>query len=237
MDRTFPARYAVAASVVAALALPLVFGALAWWLLPPDSVIGLDNTVEETEQWVRSWGAWGVAGSIALMVAHSFLPFPAEIIAIANGMLYGPLWGSVVTWVGAMLGAAMAFGLVRLLGRPFLFRMLSPHRLHQIERWSRERGGVTLLVSRLIPLIAFNLLNYGAALTGISWWTFLWATGIGILPLTILLAVVGDRVLVLPLWIWIALGVLALACWVALHRWRPVSHDGLPGKDVNERAP
>ncbi len=86
----------------------------------------MNNTVEETEAWIRSWGAWGVAGSIGLMTAHSFLPFPAEIIAVANGMVYGPLWGSAITWVGAMLGASMAFGLVRLLGRPFLFRMLSP---------------------------------------------------------------------------------------------------------------
>jgi len=235
-DPSLSTRNAVLASLAAALALPLAFGALAWWLLPPDSVIGLDNTVEETEQWVRSWGAWGVVGSIALMVAHSFLPFPSEIIAIANGMLYGPLWGSVITWVGAMLGAAIAFGLVRVLGRPFLFRMLSPHRLEGLERWSRERGGMTLLVSRLIPLIAFNLLNYGAALTGISWWTFLWATGIGILPLTILLAVIGDRALVLPLWIWIALGVVVLACWLALRRWRLTVHGGLPDNDANERT-
>lgn len=230
------ARDAVVASFAAALALPLIFGTLAWWLLPPDSVIGLNNTVEETEKWVRSWGAWGVAGSIGLMVAHSFLPFPAEIIAIANGMLYGPFWGSVVTWVGAMLGATTAFGLVRLLGRPFLFRMLSPDRLQQIERWSRERGGVTLLISRLIPLIAFNLLNYGAALTGISWWTFLWATGIGILPLTILLAVIGDHALVLPMWIWIALGVVLLACWLAIRRWKLIVRGRLPDNDANERT-
>lgn len=236
-DPTISGRYAVAASFAAALALLLVFGALAWWLLPPDSAIGLNNTVEETEAWIRSWGAWGVAGSIALMTAHSFLPFPAEIIALANGMVYGPLWGSVVTWAGAMLGATMAFGLVRLLGRPLLFRMLSPNRLQQLERWSRERGGMTLLLSRLIPLIAFNLLNYGAALTGISWWTFLWATGIGILPLTILLAVIGDRVLVLPRWTWIALGVLVLACWLALRRWGPLSRGGRPDADASENDP
>ena len=50
------------------------------------------------------------------MVAHSFLPFPAEIVALANGMVFGPLWGAVVIWVGAMLGAATAFALVRALG-------------------------------------------------------------------------------------------------------------------------
>ena len=57
---------------------------------------------------------------------------------------------------------------------------------------------MSLLIGRLIPLIAFNLINYAAALTEISWWTFLWATGIGILPLTILLNVVGNQMLTVP---------------------------------------
>ena len=69
---------------------------------------------------------------------------------------------------------------------------------------------MSLLIGRLIPLIAFNLINYAAALTEISWWTFLWATGTGILPLTILLNVVGDQMLTVP-----ALG-LAIA-WCSWH--------------------
>jgi uncharacterized membrane protein YdjX (TVP38/TMEM64 family) len=51
-------------------------------------------------------------------------------------------------------------------------------------------------------VIAFNLINYAAALTEISWWTFVWATGVGILPLTVLLAVAGDGMLQMPSWCW-----------------------------------
>lgn len=204
------------------LAVLAVVGAIgvAWWLLAPATLIGPGDTVEGTVALIRSWGAWGVVGSIALMVAHSFLPFPAEIVACANGMIYGPVWGTAVTWVGAMLGAAAAFGLVRWLGRPFLRRRLAPGQWQRIDRWSRSRGGAALLVSRLIPLIAFNLINYAAALTEISWWTFLWATGLGILPLTILLAILGDRMIQLPLWAWALLGALALASWLLLQRRR-----------------
>ena len=83
---------------------------------------------------------------------------------------------------------------------------------------------MSLLIGRLIPLIAFNLINYAAALTEISWWTFLWATGIGILPLTILLNVVGDQMLTVPLWAWLLLGAVGILIWLILHlRWRAVS--------------
>lgn len=207
--------------LAAALVLLLASGALAWWVLPSPWVRDLDNTVEGTAALIRSWGAWGVIGSIGLMVAHSFLPFPAEIVAVANGMVYGPVGGTAITWAGAMLGASTAFGLVRLLGRPFVQRALSSRHQQQLAVWSRERGGVTLLIGRLIPVIAFNLINYAAALTGISWWTFLWATGIGILPLTVLLNVLGDQMLTMPLWAWLGLGGIAALTWLILHfRWR-----------------
>ena len=220
----------IAISVTAALLLLLASGALALWLLPPAWVIDLDNTVEGTVALIRSWGAWGVLGSIGLMVAHSFLPFPAEVVTIANGMVYGPVWGTIITWVGAMLGASAAFGLVRLLGRPFVQRVLSSRHRQQLAVWSRERGGVSLLIGRLIPLIAFNLINYAAALMEISWWTFLWATGIGILPLTILLNVLGDQMLTVPLWAWLLLSAVAVLSWLILHlRWRAVSrHENPP---------
>ena len=208
-----------AVRLIAMLLGALAIGALGWWFWP--LMPGAPSAVRDVEALIRSWGAWGALGSIGLMVAHSFLPFPSEIIALANGMLYGPLWGTVVTWVGAMLGAAAAFGAVRALGQPALRKLLPASKHAALVRWSREHGGLALLVARLIPVIAFNLINYAAALTEITWWTFLWATGLGILPLTIVLAVLGDNVLDMPLWGWgLLLGAIA-AIWLLLHRWRP----------------
>lgn len=165
----------------------------------------IDFSSDEIEDIIRSWGMWGVAGSIGLMVLHSFVPFPAEIVAIANGMIYGPFWGVVITWIGAMLGAFLAFGLARAFGRPFVERMVARKRWQLFDDWTAERGGRIVLLSRLCPVIAFNLVNYAAGLARISWWTFFWATGIGILPLTILMVVMGDQIGVLPWWVWLVL--------------------------------
>jgi uncharacterized membrane protein YdjX (TVP38/TMEM64 family) len=204
----------------AALLLLIAVGAGTWSLWPMEFSIGGENTIEGMVAQIRSWGPWAALGSIALMVVHSFIPFPSEIITVANGMVFGPFWGSVITWVGAMLGAISTFGLVRLLGRPFVYRMLSESQLRRLSEWSSTRGGGALLIGRLIPVIAFNLLNYGAALTGISWWTFIWVTGLGILPLTILLNVFGDSILTMTAWnwVWLLLGALAVLGWVLARR-------------------
>jgi len=206
-------------AIAAAGLLLLTAGVVAWRLWPAEFSFR-ETSIESLVAQVRSWGNWAVLGSIALMIAHSFLPFPAEIVTIANGMVFGPLWGSLITWVGAMLGASGTFALVRLLGRPFVNRMLSDPQARKLSEWSATRGGMALLIGRLIPVIAFNLLNYAAALTHISWWTFLWATGLGILPLTVLLNVFGSSVLSMTAWnwIWLLLGAAVLLAWVLERR-------------------
>jgi uncharacterized membrane protein YdjX (TVP38/TMEM64 family) len=173
---------------------------------------------QEIEQTIRGWGAWGVAASLGLMVVHSVVPFPAEFVAIANGMVYGPFWGVVITWSGAMLGAFLAFGLARRFGRPFVAAMVTERQWRHVDDWAAVEGGRLILVSRFFPVIAFNLINYAAGLTRVSWWTFTWATGLGILPLTVLMVVMGDRIRTLPWHAWAATLAAFLVLWVVFHR-------------------
>jgi len=200
---------------VAVLAGLLLVGGGAWAFAAwSPELSGLARSVEVAEARIRSWGAWGVGGSILLMVVHSFVPFPAEILAMANGMVYGPLWGTVVTWVGAMLGAYLAFGLARWLGRPFVLALLAERRRRALDAWVARQGGGALFFSRFVPVISFNLINYAAGLAAVSWWTFTWATGLGILPLTFVMVLAGHGVLAGHSWVWLpAAGVLGWAVW------------------------
>lgn len=174
-------------------------------------------SLERIQDLVRSAGSWAVVVSIGLMVLHSFVPFPAEFITVANGLVFGFVKGVIVTWVGAMTGAVVAFGLARSLGRPFVMRLLSGERENRLEEWIDRLGTDTLLVGRFIPAISFNLMNYGAGLSPVSWWTFLWTTGIGILPMTILMVWAGGRIDEIPLWAWGLLVLIALLMVVVVH--------------------
>ena len=182
----------------------------------------LGISVQGIEDTILSWGPWGVAGSIGLMVLHSFVPFPAEFLALANGMVYGPVWGVVITWIGAMLGAYAAFGLARWLGRPFVARMVARRDWEVLDDWAARQGGGMVLIARFIPVIAFNLVNYAAGLTRISWWTFTWSTGLGILPVTVLMVIMGDNIDTLAWEWWLLLLAAALVLWFAVrHKLTP----------------
>ncbi len=217
------------------LGVALIAGALYIGTQTGFSAKGIEVTIQ-------SWGAWGVFASIGLMILHSFVPFPAEFLAIANGMVYGPLWGTVVTWTGAMLGAFLAFGLARALGRPFVAMLVARKDRHLLDELVATQGGRLVLISRFVPVIAFNLVNYAAGLTRISWWTFAWATGIGILPMTTLMVVMGDRIETLAWQMWLLVGAGALILWFAFHHYfwpvrtsksqdRPASSSGLHIRD------
>lgn len=168
--------------------------------------------------YIRASGHWGIAVSVGLMIVHSFVPFPAELVAVANGMVYGWFWGIVITWAGAMIGAMLSFGLARKLGRPFVDRYLSDSHLQRIDAWLAHHGPGSLMFSRFIPVIAFNLINYAAGLTRIPGWTFFWVTAIGITPLTALMVAMGDQAHRVSGWLWAGLLVAGLALWLATHR-------------------
>jgi uncharacterized membrane protein YdjX (TVP38/TMEM64 family) len=175
-------------------------------------------SIADIEATILSWGRWGMAASIGLMVLHSFVPFPAELISIANGMVYGPYWGVVITWIGAMLGAFLAFGLARILGRPFVEAIVSQKNWQKVDDLAARQGWSVVFLSRFVPIISFNLINYAAGITRISWWTFAWTTGVGILPMTTLMVVMGHHIEHLSWTAWLLVIALGIAMWFLLHR-------------------
>ncbi len=204
------------AALAAAAALLIGLGAVAAHALAARGGIDITTlTQADVERFVAAWGAWSALGSVALMVLHSFLPLPAEIIPLVNGMMFGPWLGIALTWIGAMLGAVLSFALARGLGRPFVRLVVSEARSQQIAAIPVRPGA--LLLVRLVPLISFNLVNYAAGLLGVGWWTFLWTTAIGILPLTVAMVLVGGQILAAPLWAW-ALAAAALLAFFLLWR-------------------
>ena len=171
----------------------LMLVALTVVLAIASPALAVDFSKDGLSGWVKSLGAWGGLGIIALMIIHSFIPFPAEIVTFIAGHEFGVFWGSVYSWIGAMLGAALAFALSRYIGRDFVTRFMTASQAQKLDTWTGDNNARGFLIARFIPIIAFNLINYAAGLTKVGWWTFLWTTGVGILPLTVLFVYLGER--------------------------------------------
>ncbi len=163
------------------------------WMHPihwPMAFQGLNPEVMKS--WILSLGAWGplvYIGALALSVVLSQIP--GAPLAIVAGTIWSPFWAGVYTVIGGFLGAAIAYGLGRRLGAPLLKRFLGKDLALGFEEHS-SRLGHMIFLSRLFPVVPFDLLSYGAGVSQIAWPTYAVATLTGMIPSTFFLTYSGN---------------------------------------------
>lgn len=145
--------------------------------------------------YLLGFGAWAAVVSAALMVFQAVAaPLPAFVVTFANGLLFGWAWGALLSWTSAMLGAVLCFWIARALGRPAVEKLVGgSHALATWDLFFARYGNRAILVARLLPFVSFDIVSYGAGLTSISLWNFVWSTGLGQLPATLLYSYLGQN--------------------------------------------
>lgn len=145
---------------------------------------------------ILSYGVWAPITSIALMVLQSLVPLaPGVVITVTNAWIFGWQHGAMYSWVGALLGAAIDFGLARWYGRPVVERFTSSYWLKVVDTYLQRHGIIAVVISRIIPVIPFKLVSYGAGLTIFSFRQYIIATGIGQIPAIVLYSILGQHFL------------------------------------------
>lgn len=177
----------------------------------------------DIEMWVDSAGFWGPMLIIALMaIAIVASPIPSAPIALAAGAAYGHFFGTLLVIAGAELGALIAFGLARKLGRAFVEKHLG-RKLDSGFLGSQNTLMLLVLGSRLFPFLSFDMISYAAGLSKLRFWRFAVATLAGILPASFLLAHLGSRAISgntqTAIWTAILLGGFTIAT-LAIAYWR-----------------
>jgi len=116
---------------------------------------------------------------------------PRTLLSLVGGLLFGWLSGALYVLVGVTIGAIIAFGVGRLLGRDFVAERLRG-RLAQFEQAISGRGMVSVAISRLIPLVPFCVSNYAFGTTSIRFAPFVAGTLLGAAPATLAYAALGS---------------------------------------------
>jgi uncharacterized membrane protein YdjX (TVP38/TMEM64 family) len=131
--------------------------------------------------------------SIILMTLQAIIaPLPAFLITATNGLVFGVFWGTVISWIGAICGALVSFMMSRLFYRSVSKRVHNHKQaIEYIDRLSSKYGFRAILTARLLPFISFDFISYAAGLSSMKVRSFILATGIGMLPATIVYTVFG----------------------------------------------
>lgn len=146
--------------------------------------------VHELRAWVDAAGPAGWTG-MALGVALVLLaPVPRSAVSVLVGVVAGFGTGVAVALAGGLLAALAAFGLSRTLGRSAAIRLVGAG-LDRIDGLMVRRGFAAVLVGRLLPVMPFVVLSYGAGLTAIRWPAYVAGNVVGLVPSTVIQVGIG----------------------------------------------
>ncbi|WP_028575508.1 TVP38/TMEM64 family protein [Desulfonatronovibrio hydrogenovorans] len=156
----------------------LMFILLAVYLVRFSPVSGFFSPRALTEL-VEEAGFWAPVSFIILYAAGVCLFIPGTVLTGIGAAIFGPYFGFVYVWFGAMLGASGAFFIARYLGRDFAASLIKG-RLARYDQAIERNGFATVLYLRLV-YFPFTPMNFGMGLTRVRFWDYFAGTGLGII--------------------------------------------------------
>ena len=131
---------------------------------------------------------------VVIYVVLISLCIPGTILLdLIAGFVFGSIFGSIIVILSYAVGSLLNFLLVR-----FFFKDMLADRFAKFAAIIHGSGDYGLLINliglRLIAVIPFWILNIAAALLNVRLSTFLISTIIGIIPSSIIYAVIGAGV-------------------------------------------
>lgn len=135
---------------------------------------------------------WGFAAFVVVYALAVVLLVPGTVATFTAGAVFGFPQGTAAALAGATIGATLAFTISRTMGREGA-RWLFGDRLTSIDAFIGRNDFSSILVLRLMPVVPFNLLNYGSGLTSVRLSRYVLASVIGMAPATLLATGLGEQ--------------------------------------------
>jgi uncharacterized membrane protein YdjX (TVP38/TMEM64 family) len=173
----------------------LLGGTVAFFVLGLHDYLSFEELSRHREA-LMDWRArhenLAILGFIGIYFLLAAFSIPGAIwMTVAGGFLFGIVWGSVYSVIGATLGSVCVFLAARMLAGDWL-RRRAGKAMRKMEAGFRRDGLSYLLVLRLVPIFPFWLVNLVPALLGMRLPTFFVGTLFGIVPGSIVYASVGN---------------------------------------------
>jgi uncharacterized membrane protein YdjX (TVP38/TMEM64 family) len=162
---------------------------------------------------IKALGIWIPFIYVVFYILRPLILFPATVLSILGGVIFGYFWGMVLVMLGAMLSAVVEFSISRHFGRKLLIKYLVDEKLLRWDKTIQKHGFKTVFFIRLIPNVAFDVQNFSLGLTGVKFSDYFFATLFGIIPASFIYVYLGCSFLDFKyLWkvIFILLGLLIL---------------------------
>ena len=136
-------------------------------------------SAESLGAFLASVGIWAPLVYILVYALGICFFIPGTLLTALGAAIFGPYWGFVWVWIGAMLGSAGGFVIGRTLGREYAASLIGD-RLKRYDEAIARNGFATVLYLRLV-YFPFTPMNFGMGLTRVRFVDYMAGTGLGII--------------------------------------------------------
>lgn len=143
-------------------------------------IIG-DIDQQQLEVWLEQMGGLAPLIYIVLYTVGTLLILPSTPLNLTGGAIFGIWWGTLWTTIAALVAAIAAFAFTRTVGKELVSQKLTG-RWRAMDTEISQGGLFYLFAIRLLPIIPYGIVNFGAGLTSIKFKDYLLATLFGTLP-------------------------------------------------------
>lgn len=140
--------------------------------------------------------AFGEAVPLLYVVAYALLVtifFPASVLTLAAGAVFGLGMGTAVCSAGSTLGAALSFLVSRYLARSWIARKMKANaKFLAIDKAVANEGWRVVALTRLSPIFPFGVINYVFGITAIRFFPYVLSSWLAMIPGTVLYVYFGT---------------------------------------------
>lgn len=137
--------------------------------------------------------SYGQIGLLVVMIIQTIIaPIPSEALLIFSGAIGIEIMDIVIFGgLGTIIGAVIAFYIARKGGKPIITKLMGKKWIGRVDSWVEKNGTKAILLTRLIPIIPFDLISYMSGITKLKFRNYLFATVVGAFPRVLMLALIG----------------------------------------------
>ena len=169
------------AGLVAFIVLVGIIVVIAWPYIADVFTEGGPERMVERVQAAGPLGVLILLGMQFLQIVVAFIP--GEVVQLAAGLMYGPLFGTLIVLAGCVISSAVVYLLVHKLGAPFVQNMVSTEHLEKFRTFEKTgKLDIVVFILFLIPGMPKDVFTYLVPLTDMEMKRFLTLSNVGRIP-------------------------------------------------------
>lgn len=139
---------------------------------------------DEFKEYILSFGVLGPSVLCGIQFLQVFVALiPGEFIESAAGYAFGPIWGTIICYIGVTLASVLIFFLTRRFGVRLVEVFISREKINELSFLKKERRrDMLIFLLFFIPGTPKDLLTYFVGLTDIKLVNFLLLSLIARIP-------------------------------------------------------